>query len=287
LPAKFEIQEIDLGPSGLNEISALLKTTWPGMKHLNAAYLGWQYNDNPSGRAIGFNAYHGNQLVGHYATQPFKALIAGTEEMGLLSLNTAIHPEYRSSGLFYTLTMRTLKKAGETGYKFIVGIANANSTLPFIKLCGFQLVGQLEAKLGIGNIRRHEAEKEPFYKRCWDKNTLQWRLNRPGRPYLIKGHDASYSAVYANTGILGIFTELGIFENKMIPKRPGGFPGVNPFRLWIGLDSNSNWSRSLYIDIPKRLRPSPLNFIFKDLTGQKRSIKPGQSRFALIDFDAY
>jgi hypothetical protein len=36
-----------------------------------------------------------------------------------------------------------------------------------------------------------------------------------------------------------------------------------------------------------RLRPAPLNFVFKDLTGRARRIDPGRLRYAALDFDPY
>ena len=66
-----------------------------------------------------------------------------------------------------------------------------------------------------------------------------------------------------------------------------GFSTANPLRVWIGLDPARNWSRSAYFDIPKRLRPVPLNFTFHDLSDAKRRLEGDRLSLQAIDFDGY
>jgi hypothetical protein len=35
------------------------------------------------------------------------------------------------------------------------------------------------------------------------------------------------------------------------------------------------------------LRPAPLNFVFRDLSGRERRIDPARLRYSALDFDAY
>jgi len=56
-------------------------------------------------------------------------------------------------------------------------------------------------------------------------------------------------------------------------------------KAWIGLDPSMRWGGSLYMNVPMRFRPSPLNLIFKDLSGKARSLKPDRVRFQAMDFD--
>ena len=60
---------------------------------------------------------------------------------------------------------------------------------------------------------------------------------------------------------------------------------VLPMKLWIGLDERFDWKGKLYKDIPMRFRPSPLNLIFKDLTGSGSTLKAEEVRFQALDFD--
>ncbi|MCX6297320.1 MAG: hypothetical protein NTX97_14920 [Bacteroidetes bacterium] len=63
--------------------------------------------------------------------------------------------------------------------------------------------------------------------------------------------------------------------------------GFCPVNLWIGIDASINWAGSLYFNIPDSMRPSPLNFIFKDLTKENRKLDFKNVRFNAFDFDAY
>ncbi|HEX8525539.1 hypothetical protein, partial [Allosphingosinicella sp.] len=65
----------------------------------------------------------------------------------------------------------------------------------------------------------------------------------------------------------------------------GTAPG--PARLWLGFDPGVDWSRSAYLPIPSRLRPSPLNLVFKDLSGGSLFPDPDRIVFRGIDFDPY
>lgn len=67
----------------------------------------------------------------------------------------------------------------------------------------------------------------------------------------------------------------------------GSHQTFSPFTLYIGRDTSVNFRRSLFFEIPKRLRPSPLYLIFKDLTGKKFQLDFNNICFRLIDFDAY
>ncbi|MNR53788.1 hypothetical protein D3C85_1738600 [compost metagenome] len=65
----------------------------------------------------------------------------------------------------------------------------------------------------------------------------------------------------------------------------GGF--ASPLRLSIGRVPKA-WQRSaLYADIPQRLRPSPLNLIYRSLSGRVQAIDEDAVFLNFLDFDAY
>jgi hypothetical protein len=43
----------------------------------------------------------------------------------------------------------------------------------------------------------------------------------------------------------------------------------------------------MYASIPQRLRPSPLNLIYRSLSGRAPQLDPSNIRFTFLDFDAY
>ena len=60
-----------------------------------------------------------------------------------------------------------------------------------------------------------------------------------------------------------------------------------PLHVWLGVDPAIDWPRSPYVSIPKRWRASPLNLVFRDLTGGGLRLDPERVLFRAIDFDPY
>jgi hypothetical protein len=58
-------------------------------------------------------------------------------------------------------------------------------------------------------------------------------------------------------------------------------------RLLIGLapDANASWWN--YASIPQRLRPSPLNLIYRSFVPRVSALDPSRIQFSFLDFDAY
>ena len=126
--AEHQLRPLDLDETGIACVGDLLRAVFPEALHFTNEVIRWQYLDNPEGKAVGFNAWAGDVLAGHYVTIPLRARVHGKEERGLLSLNTATHADHRGKGLFTRLAQATYDRAASEGYGFVVGVANANST---------------------------------------------------------------------------------------------------------------------------------------------------------------
>src|SRR5205814_9366938 len=105
--------------------------------------LAWRYRDNPAGQVVGADAWDGARLAAHYVTCPLEARIDGAVVKGLLSLNTATHPDYQGRGLFTTLAEAAYAQGAAAGYGFVIGVANAYSTPGFVRRLAFQHVDRL------------------------------------------------------------------------------------------------------------------------------------------------
>jgi len=146
-----------------------------------------------------------------------------------------------------------------------------------------RLVSPLRAKLGIGNLKPYESTYT--YERMWSKEQLEWRLGNPSQRYTLQELDGF--VVEADTEKFGIKAILGVFDQNLRPEIKIAKPvALNPLKLWMGIDHGLDWGASRYYDIPARLRPSPLNLIFKDL-GVGIELNSEDARFQAIDFDAY
>jgi GNAT superfamily N-acetyltransferase len=284
-----DIRQIDLAEASLQSYHRLLTEVFPtAAAQFTPAYLTWQYVKNPAGPAVGFNAFAGDTLAAHYVTLPIQARLDGRECKGLLSLNTATHPQHQGKGLFTKLAEATYQYAASQGYELVVGVANANSTPGFTRKLGFQLVAPLEARLGLGPLPASEPGFTPEFEVQWNRELLGWRLANPSRSYRLHRRGESVR-VEAPTGKAGIQAILGDFPQAFSPTalERTAPPALNPVRLWLGIDPSRRFARSLYRSIPERLRPSPLNLIYRDLTGKRPSLDVSRLRFRALDFDAY
>ena len=242
----------------------------------SSEFLKWQYLDNPNGKVVSFNAWsEEGEMAGHYATIPVKMKLDGKVVKGLLSLNTATHPKHQGKGLFTKLANATYDYAKENGYKFVIGVANANSTHGFLKKLGFYLIAPLEVKVGMGNpFKNVETEGKNY---CYyDAETLKWRLACPAFEYTQKGN-----------AILGSRNEP-CFKTCVAPvpsgvKETGLKSEGSLFGLYVGLGIKTS---GLYVNLPKFIKRSPFNLIFRDMTdGELPKITTENIVFTLMDYD--
>jgi GNAT superfamily N-acetyltransferase len=270
----------------MEETCELLHVVYPHAPHLTVPYLDRLYNGNPVGPTSGYSAYEEGKLIGHYLMIPITSRIFGKEEVGMWPFQLATHPGFRGKGLFTALAEASYAESREKGYGYVTGVGNAMSTPLFVGKWGFQSVCQLDVKLGVGPTPPSRHGDDVDFVRTWVKEGISWRLHHNPVPYRVVER-GSMTHLFGATGKYGIWVEIGAFERHLLPAgmRPLRVP--NPMRLWIGADKSRDWSRSLYADIPMRFRPSPLNLLFLDLTGQKRKFDPRRVRYDPFDFDAY
>lgn len=284
----FEFLPIQTGAISLEAYAELFRTCFPNAHHLNATYLAWLYADNPDGEVVGFDAYHQGRLAAHYACIPVRLNIFGKDCSGLLSLNTATHPDYQGKGLFTQLATRTYERGADLGHHAVYGIANANSTPGFIKKLGFSLIGPLEARIGVGPtafIDWDRAVRAAQFRRFWDIERVAWRCRNPANPATVTSLSGKGIEVTAKTdkpmisawaNIYGQFDGIGTTRYKF-----------GPGKIFLGLLPEDTYRFRFSMGVPQKFRPSPLNFIYRPL-GQDTEI-PDRSKIicSFVDFDAF
>jgi hypothetical protein len=271
-------------PDELRRTAELLQAAFPTDSRFTVEYLLWQYYRNPAGAAVGWNATAGDELAAHYVTLPIVAQLDGKARRGLLSLNTATHPRHQGQKLFTRLAEKTYEDGAAKGYEFVVGVANANSTPGFTRKLGFDLVAPLEAKVGFGGVADPSDEDLGFFP-LWSDEALAWRIARPNFSYAVAQGKKSFR-IFAPTGKFGIRALM--FRGREGQSAPSGEARLRgPLTLYIGIDPKLRWGPTAYFEIPKRLRPSPLNLIFRNLGTGSFKITREASRIQLFDFDAY
>ena len=279
----YDFHQATVDSDSIKLYTELLMQVFPESNIFVEEYLKWEYSDNPIGEIVGFNAFENGNLVAHYVCQPVVANLFGKQARGLLSLNTATHEAHRGKGLFTKLADLTYKYAAENGFEFVYGVANANSTPGFIKKLDFQLVAPLDVKFGIGKIAKNITRDQYCFKRNWTRELLEWRVKNP-----IRAYEITSDRIYADSKKYGIKAILGEFEKDIIDNIKGSkLKSLNPVKLFVGLDNNINWKKSMYFNVPESLKSSPLNLIFKDLTEKNRKLNTKCIKFQVFDFDGY
>ena len=270
----------------LARYGALFAACFPDSSKFTPVYLQWLYADNPDGAAVGFDAWDGDQLAAHYVCIPARASIEGVEARMLLSLNTATHPLYQGQGLFTKLAALTFDAGRAAGFDGVYGVANANSTPGFVRKLGFQLVRPLEARVGLGPVGRAPAAPAVAvsFERLWSGAALAWRCANPDNPVRARRQGRRWCFDARAIGPVRAYAEATLDAADAAPAAAAGW---RPLRLYLGLLPQSERRFTGYPSIPQRLRPSPLNLIYRSLSGRVETLDPARIRFTFLDFDAY
>jgi hypothetical protein len=232
---------------------------------------------------IGADAWDGEQLAAHYVACPLEARIDGEVVRGLVSLNTATHPDYQGQGLFTKLAEHAYGLGAQAGYRFVIGVANANSTPGFLRRLAFQDAGRLHAGL-LARLPSRFATAAVQYQGAWREDLLDWRLANPDGRYTA-ARRGGLTCVWARTHLP--FVQCAAF----LPYS-GKLEGVGrpppAATLFLGLEPRMALGRHGFLPIPERLRPSPLNLIWRALeAGAPSALKPGAVAINFLDFDPY
>jgi hypothetical protein len=275
----IEIRQLEYDEKSLQDVCRLLQKVYPKTSKFTLEYIKWQYLENPNGKAIGFNAYDSDKVVAHYVGLPVRMMIFGKSLKGVVSINTATHPDYRGRRLFYNLAQIQYDYLTKIGFDFSIGPANAQSTNSYLKNLGFYLIAPLEVKVGFGEKIYGGMKNFECYQQ-YDVPTLKWRLDNPQNKYCVKkGIISSPLAGFAKT-LSCIpsgdedFKCWANDDNKKYTSR------VN---LYVGL--GANLKNGMYFSLPKFVKHSPFNLVFRDLQNALPRIKKEDIFYQLIDFD--
>ena len=282
----IELRPVQCDPSALARYSALFAICFSPQPKFGAEALHWLYADNPDGQVVGYDAFDGDQLAAHYVCVPARVIVNGVIERGLLSLNTATHPRWQGKGLFTRLAARTYETAAAAGFGSVYGVANANSTPGFVRKLGFQLVAPLRAMVGVGRLGLdpQSSVAEAGFSRAWSPDALRWRCANPVNQVSMRCGNDGIRRFFAGgpAPLVPAYAELPAGDGPATSAPPAALA-----RLFLGLAPVGSGGLSSYAEIPRRLRPSPLNLIFKDLGGRNRELDANRVFFSFLDFDAY
>lgn len=281
---EYQFERLDFSQTeDMQKLIDLQNAVYVG-KHVftSSSFQHW-YLDNPNGRVVSFNALCGSIIASHYALVPVKMEIEGRVVLGLLSMATVTHPDHRGRGLFKKLAKMSYDYAAQSGFEFVVGVANANSYPGFIKYFEFQDIAMLDVLFGCRKGIKESSDK--IFRVYWDKESIQWRL---GDSKYYKDESSVYGTypIWKFKKTPFVYTYMGSVSSELLDalNNPKACPVSRPFKLYVGLGSNA---RELgYKEVPKFIKHSPFHLIFMDLTGGKLpKMTKDNVFFQLMDFD--
>ena len=253
-------------PRNISAYEKLFSLCFP-KSNMSPEYINWLYYKNPLGKVVGFDAVEGGKVVSHYACIPTSIDGIG----GLLSVNTATHPDFRSQGLYKKLAKKTFENWSRD-FHFVVGVANAQSAETFVKRLGFTEVGRL-------NLRYGKLNRPQIGSRSWTSDEIEWRVNCP-RQKLDK------EIVSASSIQLSIHPKNYPFTLKsIIPFSSPDQNEIRETRELLRLGFTVDWVRDLkpIAKLPEKLKPSPLVLIYQSLSDTKVEL----NSWSFTDFDVF
>lgn len=281
----MEIRKATSDDNKLEIYVTLMRQCYPSVHKYDFNYLKWLYRSNPDGEVIGYDAFEDGQIIAHHACIPSTIKLYGKRVKALLSVNTATHPAFAGKGLFAKLGEMTHQLGAEKKFSCVYGVANANSTQGFIQKLKGQLVQPLDAKIGFGSLNINAPPSITQFKREWTKDSLNWRCSNPHNPVFRKesNHDCKFYTKSISK-FIPVYTEL---HSDVLPSSVSKDHPLSPIRLFIGLVPGNSVYFKRSFSIPNRLKPSPLNFLFKPLNQENIKLNKGTVFFSFLDFDAY
>lgn len=250
----------------------------------NPKYLNWLYNENPVGKFIGIDAYEDNQLIGQVGGIPQNFNLNGEKIKILQAMNVCVDPKYRGQNLFSKMAGRLLLLAKEERFSHMIAVANKLASKAWKKSIDPDMFFPLEAVVGYGDLDLKKKKiDDNFFFQIWDSNSIKWRVENPHNPVKTsKTHNKIklYSSTF--TSFIKVFGYLNDYNYKLNfePIKNNFLPNI-----FIGLIPGI--SKKYFLNIPDFLKPSPLNFIIKNLNDKNNSIKKELIYFSYLDFDAY
>lgn len=303
----------------LTQTRELLHEVFSTPRYSSLGYLEWQYLLNPNGPQIEANEYIDAKLIAHYVVilQTYHSL-NGTMKLAL-SCNTAVSPKAQGKGLFTKLAELTFKFAKELHHvDGIVGVANANSTPGFLGRLKFSFLAPLPVKIGIRpwrNTKRVSVhlvddqfltsnsfektasqidflpDRSGAWSQLYDADILKWRLASPIGRYTIfsskSGALITTDELYRGIKITVILKIFKAKQSESVDVKELIGAACKTYGSWFYLYAGFNNTAVVRgLGLPRRLLPSPLNLIFRNLgTGLSSDFKLGT--FEFLDFDAY
>ena len=281
---------IEFKKSNINNISRYVNLYRKCFKNYpikkNERYFQWLYSENPIGNFIGIDAIEDDLEIGQVGGIPYEFNYRGKKIKILQSINVCVDQNYRGKKLFYEMATRLEQYAKKENFLFIIAIANQLATPAWQHSISMQFLSKLEALIGYGDLGLKDLKlyDNNFFS-LWNKERINWRKNNPYNRVSIISEEKKIK--FTSPSVFSFFQVFSYITNTnyelTFNKKKFNFFLPN---LFLGLIPEYK-NKNLFLNIPDILKPSPLNFLYKDITGTNNIIDKKSCFFSYLDFDAY
>ena len=278
----IEFKKVDLNK--LNDYITLYKKSFKDFNK-NYEYFKWLYLDNPLGNFVGIDCYDNNNLIGQVGGIPHEFIFNQKNVKFLISINVCVHPKYQGQWIFSKMLVKFEEIANELNFDGIIGIANKAASPYWQRSIKMKKLASLDVLVGFGKINFNLINKSNYnFYTYWNKKNLEWRLKNPLNKTFLHSN-TNFQSVYSKTNftLLNAYAPIIFFENNLklnsIKKKL-----YKPI-VYLGLISEFKKAPFLF-NLPKFLKPSPLNFYYKFLNSDELLDKR-KIIFTFLEFDAF
>ncbi len=252
----------------------------------NSTYFEWLYKNNPAGKFIGIDAIDSekNLEIGQVGGIPYEFNYLGKKIKILQSINVCVDQNYRGLKLFKKMANKLETYAKEENYSLIIAVANTLATPAWINSISMKFISKLDVLLTYNDLGIQKTTMdENIFRSLWNEDLINWRRKNPYNKVIVTQEQ---NIKLSSPSVLSIFKVFSYIEKNNYPiefdkKKKNILPN-----LFLGFIPKKNKFNNFF-KVPEFLKPSPLNFLYKNITEKNIELKKEDIYFTYIDFDAY
>ena len=249
-------------------------------------YINWLYNKNPSGNFIGIDCYDYDELIGQVGGVPHEFCYDKKKLKFIMSINVCVDGNYRGQKLFSKMAKKFEVLIQKNNFDGLIAIGNKSATPAWINSINLINLGELDSFLGWGEINENniDIEKYNFFS-VWNNEKILWRFKNPNnKTYSTKNDNIKIKPIYSITKYFSLkaHAPLIFFDDEVSFIKSN--KDILKFFIFIG--KVGKLKNKNIINIPKKLKPSPLNFLYKTYN-KKINLDYEKVFFSFLDFDIF
>jgi hypothetical protein len=297
----------------------LLDAELPDERFQDDSYLRWLYDEDPHGASF-WDAIdtEDGQRVAHYGLIPQVWRNVGGPAPILFSLNAVTRSGNQRKGYFKTIGDTIYERSRQAGHKGIIAVPNENSTPAVVKYWKYRFLMQIPVtavrplphrRAGVqshvldADFRAGErfaevaagldAHRAEGWTQVYDETYLRWRVAQPHARYVMHvGDDVVAITTRSSFAKVPVCVVLKLLPRAAAADQVEAGAVIAaacrhhraPAAVYAGFNARV---RVRGVQLPLKLRPVPLNLLYKSLSDDVPQDTFELDTYEFLDMDAY